>query len=231
LRFRRVLTILSAVVVATFTTGLVGGSPATAAINDGRVLPASSLNNGWTLERAISATSAWNSSPTRGTPPPTPFQILYVTGGGTASQVGNGTVVRNSKSFTVPAGKSFFVPVAFVDDTPAILGTFPTTHTQALSYWYGKGGLGTQYATIAVDGRQMPLSHDYLVGPMKARLSDNPPGQPVGSHLVEEAAFLSALPKGHHVIDVSFTWSGAFVKLAFGTNFYTFAARFPITVT
>jgi hypothetical protein len=225
-RLRR-LSLFSAVASLLLAAGLGGASTASAAVHDGGVLPASSPNHGWTLERAITATSAWNSGPRTSPPPATPFQILFVTDAGQSSRVGNGTVVRHRHSFSVPAGTTFFLPVAFADDSPPVAGTFPTTHTQALGYWYGKNALGTRLASIAIDGRSTPLSHDYLVGPLRARLSDGS-----GKHVVEEAAFLSQLPKGHHVIDMTFTWAGALIRPAFGPGFgfFTNEATFDITV-
>ena len=220
-RRRRFVSLIVGLCLVTIS-GLVGATPASAAIQDGRVLPASALVHGWTLDRAVQATFAWNTGDRTAPPPKTPFQILFVQGDGHTSYPGNGQVVRNSRAFQVPAGTAFFLPVAYNNDVPPVVGTFPTTHSRALGYWYDQAQLGTRFASISIDGRSTPLSHDYLVGPLRQ------PGSNI--HLVEEAALISALPKGHHVVTVSFTWAGALIKGAFGTTFYTFEGTFPITV-
>src|SRR5262249_58282823 len=103
---------------------------AASAAQDGRggeVLPAAARPHGFSLTDMARATALFNTSGNDLSQyPQTPFQILYVDPTTqTFTFVNGGLVVTGTNQFTVAAGTPFYVPVASVDDSPPVLGTFP----------------------------------------------------------------------------------------------------------
>jgi hypothetical protein len=155
--------------------------------DDGPVLPATATPAGYSLadmaaEMAYFSTSGNNSS----LYPDTPFQVLYVD-----SATGTNT-------FTVRTGTKFFVPLAFIDDSPPILGDFPTDPSEAADYVFSPMELGAHDLEIVVDGQATSLGPDYVAGPVFA------PGllDGGGSHFIQIGAFLTPLAKGTHTVTI-----------------------------
>src|SRR5262249_3350299 len=117
--------------------------------------------------------------------PDTPFQILY-------DQHGNGKNV-----FYVNQGTSFFVPVAWVDDSPPVLGDFPTTLDGIPAYVFGQQQLGGRGLAIIVDGRATKLGPAYAVGVHAPDLLDGG-----GSNYIQVGAFLTPLAVGKHTVTI-----------------------------
>jgi hypothetical protein len=125
--------------------------------------------------------------------PNTPFQVLYVN-----PQTGTNT-------FTVKAGTMFFVPVAFIDDSPPILGDFPTDASEVEDYVFSEEQLGAHDLAIVVDGQATSIGPEYVAGPVFALdLLDGG-----GAHYIQIGAFLSPLSKGKHTVTIRGTFDGA----------------------
>ena len=177
--------------VSLLAIGALWARPALA--DDGVVLPATATPAGYSLadmadEMAYFATSGNDSR----FYPDTPFQILYV-------DPSTGT-----NTFTVSTTTMFFVPLAFVDNSPPILGDFPTDPSQAGNYVFGHRELGGRHLQIVVDGRTTTLGRDYVAGPVDA------PGllDGGGSHFIQIGAFLAPLSQGTHTVKIKGVFDG-----------------------
>jgi hypothetical protein len=98
----------------------------------------------------------------------------------------------------------FYVPILSADDSKPILGNFPappTTSRQVLFYWTDPSELGVKDTTITVDGQQISISTDYLVGPIMAELHDALPAD-LGTHIITLGAFLTPLSTGRHTVEI-----------------------------
>ena len=133
--------------------------------------------------------------------PTTRFQILFPT------DLNNGT-----GTFTVKPGTFFFIPVFSFNDSPPIIGDFPTNSSQAAGYIFGAAQVGAHDAEIEVDGQITELGPSHLSGLV------NTPDLPFGgSHTILLGAFHTPLPKGTHTVKIRATWDGvALVALAGG---------------
>jgi hypothetical protein len=164
-----------------------------AVADDGDVLPATATPAGYSLadmaaELAYFSTSGNDSSRY----PDTPFQILYV------------DPHTGTNTFTVGTRTKFFVPLAYVDDSPPILGDFPTDPSQAGDYVFSPRELGGHDLQIVVDGQATTLGPDYVAGPVYA------PGllDGGGSHFIQIGAFLAPLSKGTHTVRIRGVFDG-----------------------
>src|SRR6266436_215560 len=68
--------------------------------------------------------------------------------------------------FVVKSGTPLYVPLIGVDDSPPVLGTFPTTARAALDYFFKPDQLGGQNWVITVDGRSTAVGPEFLAGPV-----------------------------------------------------------------
>jgi hypothetical protein len=83
----------------------------------GNVLAPSAKPHGYTLADLALATALFNTSGNNlSYYPNTPFQVLFVSA---------------TNEFFVAPGTPFYMPVFFADDSPPIVGTFPTNAKQA----------------------------------------------------------------------------------------------------
>lgn len=92
---------------------------------DAAVLAADTRLQGYSLTDMVRLTASFNVTDRSGTPPNTPFQILY----------GNAT---NNQTFKVPQGKFLYVPVIYNDDSLPVIGNIPRNvedHRKLLRYW------------------------------------------------------------------------------------------------
>src|SRR5262249_34494504 len=122
----------------------------------GEVLPATAHSHGFSLTDMAAATALFNTSGNNlSLYPQTPFQILYVDRSTeTFSVVNGGLVVTGTNQFTVAPGTPFYVPVAFVDDSPPILGTFPTDPSTVADYIFAHDQVGMTDLRTVPDGRR-----------------------------------------------------------------------------
>jgi hypothetical protein len=134
--------------------------------------------------------------------PDTRFQILFVQNLNT----GTGT-------FTVRPGTFFFIPVFSFDDSPVIIGDFPTNSSQVRDYIFSPAQVGAHDVEIEVDGQVTDLGPSYLSSLVYT------PGLPLGgSHMILLGAFHTPLPKGTHTVKIRTTWDGAAFVAAVGTS-------------
>ena len=203
----RTVTRVLTLIVTSAALSLVAASSALA----GAVLPATAKPHGWSLTRMADAIALFSTSGNNTAYyPKTPFQILYAGG---------------SNTFTVRPGTSFFVPLFFVDDSPPVLGTWPTTHQEAVTYFFDSAQIGAQALEITVDGQTTPIGSAYLAGPVTtAPLLDGG-----GTHFIEPGAFLHPLTPGTHTVFISGGLFGDLVTAALGGPF-TEAVTYTVTV-
>jgi hypothetical protein len=113
----------------------------------------------------------------------------------------------------VHPGTVFYVPIQEVDDSPPVLGTFPTSASTAASYWFDSSQLGGSFF-IMVDGHTTSLGDSYSVGPITT-----PPLQDGGgTHIITIGVFLTPLSPGSHSVSIKARVDGALIP-ATGFNF------------
>jgi len=156
----------------------------------GEVLPASTLVNGYSLTDVAAAIAPYQDTLDPAYLPSTPFQLLTLA----------------SLNYTVTDDTYFYVPNGSVNDSPPILGTFPSTPSEAPFYWFDASQLGTSEFKITVDGRETALGAEYLAGPVTVPLPNG------GNHSIIGAAFLSPLPPGSHTITINNKSNGKLVE-------------------
>src|SRR5262249_47685276 len=160
----------------------------------GDVLPATAHPHGDTLTDMASATALFLTSgndPSRY--PSTPFQTLYYDPATqTFNPVNGGLVVGATNQFTVKPGTPFYVPLAFSDDSPPIIGSFPTIPQAAADSLFSHDQNGLGALRIVVDGHAPSIGAAYTAGPVQT--PPLPDGG--GSHLISVGAFLTPLSPG-----------------------------------
>jgi hypothetical protein len=177
---RRVFAPLLLVLAFAITAG-----PALAA--EGKILPPTARVAGYSLTDAAQKTAYFNTSfdPATGYhyenlyPSGLPFQMLYV---------------RSGNTFEAASGTTLYLPLWFVDDTPTVIGVFPTDYAGALHYAFDRSQLGAHDVTVTIDGQTIPISNAYLAGPITSQLGDGS-----GTHYITQGVFLK-LHKGTHSV-------------------------------
>jgi probable HAF family extracellular repeat protein len=173
-------------------------TPVPAAQGGGHVLPATASPHGYSLADMARATALFNTSGNNPADyPHTPFQILYVDPATESlTPSGGGALETGTNSFVVAPGTPFYVPLAFVDDSPPILGTFPTDPSATANYVFAPDQLGTSNLVLTVDSRATPIGAAYAAGPVQT------PALPDGggTHIITVGAFLTPLSPGRHTI-------------------------------
>ena len=160
--------------------------------------------------------------------PNTPFQILYYNPAKlTVTQVNGGQVAVGTNQFTVKPGTPFYVPLAFVDDSPPIVGgTFPTTPQAAADYMFSHDLNGLGNLQIVVDGHATSIGAAYT----SALVHTPPLPDGGGTHIITVGAFLSPMSPGAHTVTISGAFSGVAFQQATGLAFEQFAFTYTVTV-
>lgn len=221
---RRVLHTMGCAVVM-----CIAGATGASASSPESVLPAGAAAHGWDLNRITKAAAAFDTSGNNPSEYPiTPFQLLYYAPSTlTVTQMNNGVVFSGTNSFRVAPKTPFFVPVFSVDDSPPVIGTFPTTQSQAIRYLFDPSQLGGEGFEITVDGQSTPLAGPYLAGPMNtAPLPDGG-----GTHIITLGAFLRPLAPGTHTVSISGGVFGAFLPPYLGIAFDKESFTYSVEVT
>ncbi len=134
--------------------------------------------------------------------PSTRFQILFPT-----------DLNTNTGTFTVKPGTFFFIPIFSFNDSPPVIGDFPTNSSQAPGYIFGAAQIGAHDAEIEVDGQITEIGPSHLSGLI------NTPNLPFGgSHTILLGAFHTPLPKGIHTVKIRATWDGIAFVAAVGSS-------------
>ena len=194
----------------------------------GDVLPATSQSHGFSLTDMTAATALFNTSGNNlSLYPQTPFQILYVDPTTeTFNFVNGGLVETGTNQFTVAAGTPFYVPVAFIDDSPPILGKFPTDPSTVANYLFAHDQIGMTNLRIVVDGLVTPLGSAFAAGPV----TTPPLLDGGGTHIITVGAFLTPLSPGTHKVTIAGEFSGVFFQQATGLNFEKFDLTYTVSV-
>jgi hypothetical protein len=175
--------------------------------------------------------------------PNTPFQILYVD----PTLVQASFVTSNhtpcdppgpecglfftqsgafANSFDVSSGRSFFVPVDNADDSPPVVGVFPTSPKTAKVYVFDPSQLGGRDFSVSIDLRSTPLGPDYVAGPVETPpLLDGG-----GTHMITLGAFLSPMSPGTHIVEIKGGYFGAGIQQTYGFGFVSFDFTYRIQV-
>jgi hypothetical protein len=223
---RSIRSVIRAVVVTAAAIMIV--SAASTAYADGNVMPAPAQPHGTSRAEIAQALAPFTFSGNNpALLPLTPFQVLY----GDASTIetnpdGSGFVETGSNAFSVRPGRSFFVPVFNADDSPPVLGTFPTDNAQAQQYLFDPAQLGGQDFQVVVDGVTTTLGPNYVAGPV----TTPPLPDGGGTHAITLGAFLTPLTPGTHTVTISGGIFGALVSADLGISFFRIAFTYSVTV-
>jgi hypothetical protein len=170
--------------------------------NPARPILAANLEvEGYSLEETALQTAAFNVSLDPSVyPDGLPFQILNTAG---------------DRSFIVKTGTFFYIPIAWVDDSPPVLGTFPSNASAAQPYFFAPQQLGGHDFSITIDGIVYSLDGSYLAGPVTtAPLPDGG-----GTHFLVIAAFMAPLDPGDHVVQLKGALDGTLVIDTYGAPY------------
>ena len=194
----------------------------------GDVLPASAHPHGFSLTDLASATALFTTSGNDPSQyPNTPFQILFVDPKTlTFNSVNGGLVVGGTNQFTVKPGTPFYVPLASVDDSPPVIGTFPTTPQAVVDYMFSHDQSGLGDLRIVVDGHATSIGAAYT----SALVHTPPLPDGGGTHIITVGAFLSPMSPGVHTVTISGAFSGVAFQQATGLAFEQFAFTYTVTV-
>lgn len=174
----------------------------------GNVLPPGAKPQGYSLEdmaklMALFDTSGNNSSYY----PKTPFQILFGNPNITTATPktcphplgGTGLLVTGGNAFVVRPETSFFVPLGEFDDSPPVVGLYPSHKSQVPDYIFGPLGYGARDYNIIVDGHKTPVGPEFLAGPV-----DTPPLlNGGGTHSIQLGVFLTPMSVGTHMVTIT----------------------------
>jgi hypothetical protein len=213
--FRRWLVCAGYVVLAGFTSFAVR-TALLAAPGGGVVLAPNQTPSGFALEDMARALAYFSTSGNdRAYYPDTPFQVLYVQ-----------DPTTGTGRFDVGQDTKLFVPVAYADDSPQVLGDFPADEDRAKEYVFGRHELGGHDLEIEVDGRVTTIGPGYVAGPVFA------PGllDGGGSHYLQIGAFLSPLSPGTHTVKIRGIFDGAALAGVFLGGVDSFENTYTVTV-
>ena len=158
------------------------------------VLPPQARPFGYSLQDMARLTAVFNAGDHSGPPPNSPFQILYV------------NWVTGGTSFEVARGTFFYVPLAYSNDAPPVIGNFPANPEdphQAVHYWLSQAQVGVASMEVVVDGKAVSLGGRNVVGVRADQLLPDGSTQFVGA-----AAFIAPLPRGAHTVEIRMRATG-----------------------
>jgi hypothetical protein len=240
------------VLAAVALTGVVGSGPAGAAGGNGNassgVMPASAQPLGYSRADMTGLLALFTTSGNNQVYyPDTPFQILYTDPPRTEArfvrddletpcdlsdqpcglfftQAGTN---EYSNSLTVRAGTKFFIPVDNADDSPPIVGTFPTSNAGAKTYLFDPLQVGGRDFAVIIDGVSTPLGPAYVAGPVETE----PLFDGGGTHMITIGAFLTPMTPGQHTVRITGGYYGQGIADTYGIAFIAEDFTYQVTVT
>jgi hypothetical protein len=198
--FRSASRFFAVTLAAGFALTAVAASPP---CGSGNVEPPNAKPLGYSLDDMASAVA--NFSISGNDPaffPKTPFQILY-----------NNPAVNNT--YTVKTGTHLYVKFFFIDNSPPVLGDFPSKKKGAAHYIFGPDELGGHDLQVEVDGKTTSLDDPgYIGGPVAT------PTSPDGStKMIQIGAFITPFNKGTHKVTIRGIFDGTAILNAYGEPF------------
>jgi hypothetical protein len=153
--------------------------------------------------------------------PKTPFQILYGDPGKTVVTSktcpqppgGDGILVTGGNTFVVKSGTPFFVPLQEYDDSPVVVGIYPTHSSQVADYVFGPAGYGGRNYQVIVDGNKTKVGPEFLAGPIE---SSTPLLNGGGTHSIQLGTFLTPMTVGTHTVTITGEVASTAIQLAYG---------------
>jgi hypothetical protein len=140
--------------------------------------------------------------------PSTPFQVIY----------DNGSDVFNLKT-----GTRLFVPILYINDSPPVIGTYPSDKSGLAFYYFDPTQIGIEGAQIEVDGNVTDIGPDYIGAVFDVALPNG------GSNCTELGAFLTPLAKGTHTITIRMAVRGEEFVNVYGSPI-TFELTYTVNV-
>jgi hypothetical protein len=184
--------------------------------NGGGVLPASARPHGYSLADMARATALFTTSGNDPAQEPrTPFQILHLPAMFVPTFEDGGVVLRGTNTFDVHPGTFLYLPLVSVDDSPTVLGVFPTTPAGARHYFFDPALYGGHDYVATIDGVATPIGPAYLAGPV----STPPLLDGGGTHIITLAAFIHPLSPGTHTVKFTGEVSGTALEPTYGITF------------
>ena len=140
----------------------------------------------------------------------------------------------------MPSGTKFYVPIQGIDNTPPVLGTFPTTVEQARDYVFSPDANGASFE-VTVDGKTTELNPQYVSLLAPVRLPNdlvdhlnNDLGAGIDYGFIYQSAtvgvFLSPMSVGTHTVTIHTTIDGAFFLTYYNPPYTGFETTFTYTV-
>jgi hypothetical protein len=205
--------LLALLAISTFALGQHGGN----------VMPPQARPRGYSLDAMAKALALFDTSGNNMQfYPKTPFQILFQDPSKTQFQNvtcpngGPGFLIIGVNSFAVRSGTPYFVPLFSVDDSPPVLGTFPTEKSQIADYFFSPDEYGGRGFAIIVGGKRTAVGPSFLAGPIE---QTNPPLQDGGgTHLIQLGVFLTPLTPGTHTVTIVGQVAGSALFSTYGFN-------------
>jgi hypothetical protein len=176
----------------------------------GNVLSPDRKPYGYSLDMMAQAMAVFDVTGNATSYPATPFQILYLQNLTSVDpktcDYGTGYKFSGNSRFLVTEGVTYFVPLFTVNDLPAVLGTFPTSKSQAPAYFFGAHAYNATGTKIIVDGRATWVGPRYLGGPVSAEVPaaylDEFGLTAPEFNLIQLGAFVSPLGIGTHSVRI-----------------------------
>jgi hypothetical protein len=232
--------------VIVLTLALIGlwvfATPTPAIAGPSGVLPASTTLNGYSLTRMAREVALFTTSGNNPTYyPTTPFQILYTQqtafdppGNCAPAYTGSCGVVFHDPSggpagvFPVKPDTTFYVPIANLDDSPPVIGTYPNTPAGAKIYFFDPLQGGGRDISITIDGTTTLLGSAYVAGPV---VSPKPLLDGGGRHIITLGVFVSPLTPGNHTVEIRATQSSPAIRAAYGYDFQRLDFTYDVDVS
>jgi hypothetical protein len=190
------------------------------------IFPPNANPSGYSLERMAAEHALFTSS--GNDPafyPQTPFQVLFASSID-AEPDGDGLVVTGANTFDVPKGTRMYLPILHVNDSPPVIGTFPSAPgSVATDYFFSPSQVGAEPAVITIDGKATTIGAPFLAGPVATPILFDG-----GNHIMTLAAFVKPLKRGTHTIHASGSVSGDAFSQAFGLSLLRFEFSYTITI-